>query len=298
MEKSIAMLKNLALTATVFTLGGCSAVAPGTWNLSPQGQANHIAPAADDAQQCRALLERQIEQHDPLISDTNVLNPADIQLVNWNIQKGKQTGWQADLRQLGDGSQLILIQEAALQPELINIEGLASFWSFAPGYRSEEAQTGVMTFSSVEPISHCQLTDREPWLRTPKATSITEYRLADSTETLVVVNIHAINFTIGVKEYGQQMARISDILANHSGPMIVSGDFNSWRGAREKRLNRLVAKLDLRALEFAEDNRTHVFGRPIDHIYVRGLETVTSVARAVTSSDHNPMKVSLAMANQ
>jgi endonuclease/exonuclease/phosphatase (EEP) superfamily protein YafD len=294
----LTMTRNLISISVLLSLGACSSLPPNLWGLNSQDRANHIAPAANDAQQCRDLLERPTAGIELLPNAANMLDSADIQLVNWNIQKGKQIGWQSDLRQLGDGSQLVLIQEASLQPELLNIEGLASFWSFAPGYRTDVAQTGVLTFSSVEPISHCQLTDREPWLRTPKATSITEYRLTNSVETLVVVNVHAINFTIGIKDYSRQMEKIGNILVNHTGPMIISGDFNSWRSAREKRLNRLVDQLQLRALKFEVDHRTQVFGRPIDHIYVRGLETVTSVANAVSSSDHNPMKVSLALADR
>jgi endonuclease/exonuclease/phosphatase (EEP) superfamily protein YafD len=254
-----------------------------------RGQANHVAQSASDASQCRELLNR------PIRETAAKLDPANIRLLNWNIQKGKQLGWQSDLYSMASDSQLVLMQEAVLDPEMVNPERLASYWSFAPGTRQNDTLTGVLTLSSIAPLTHCNLTDWEPWLRTPKATSITEYALKGTDATLVVVNIHAVNFTLGVESYGRQFERIFTILRDHDGPLIVSGDFNSWHRGREELLQSLVDRLQLTALDYREDQRVEVFGRPIDHIYIRGLQALAASSTAVNSSDHNPIIVKLSL---
>jgi endonuclease/exonuclease/phosphatase (EEP) superfamily protein YafD len=57
----------------------------------------------------------------------------------------------------------------------------------------------------------------------------------------------------------------------------------------------LAADLDLFPLVFADDQRSRVFGLPIDHIYLRGFSKVVANTSAVTSSDHNPLVVTLAL---
>ena len=268
-------------------LTACSPLPQQSAGFQSAPQANHVAQSASDAEHCRALLSNKPT------AEAASLDAGDFRLLNWNIQKGQQPGWQSDLQNLAEDAQLVLIQEAALDPKMMNANRLAPFWSFAPGYKNQQAQTGVLTSSSVKPLTHCNLTAWEPWLKTPKATNITEYALHGSDETLVVVNIHALNFTLGVKDYTKQMNEVRAALRDHTGPLILSGDFNSWRHAREVRLQQLVDDLGLSALDFETDKRTQVFGRPIDHIYVRGLTALKSSSRAVSSSDHNPLWVNL-----
>ncbi len=276
----------LILACVAMTLTACS---PLSLRQGASGQSNHVAQSSSDAVSCRQMLKQVPDQ------SAASLDPAAIRLLNWNIQKGKQLGWQTDLSALTADSQLVLMQEAALDPEMISAERLASYWSFAPGYREDDTLTGVLTLSSIEPLTHCNLTAWEPWLRSPKATDITEYALTGTSKTLVVVNLHAVNFTLGVKPYRRQLDRIVTALRDHDGPLIVSGDFNSWRLGRERAVQSLVDELQLIALEYGDDQRVQIFGRPIDHIFVRGLQTVTASAVAVDSSDHNPISVMLSL---
>ena len=46
-------------------------------------------------------------------------------------------------------------------------------------------------------------------------------------------------------------------------------------------------------VRFDEDNRKKMFGRYLDHVYVRGMDVVEATTRVVTTSDHNPMFVRL-----
>ena len=151
----------------------------------------------------------------------------------------------------------------------------------------------MITFSRTKALTRCAFADLEPWLRTPKATSITEYPLGGSSHTLVVVNIHAINFSLGLEDFRRQIVRVENVLAEHKGPIIFSGDFNTWRDERDSIVQQVVDNLGMSELVFEQDKRTRVFGQHLDHIYIRGLHSLKSSTIKVDSSDHNPMSVTL-----
>lgn len=216
-----------------------------------------------------------------------------IRVANWNVKKGSRPSWEADFTSLTDGADLVLIQEASLREDTVNAIDASRHWSFAPGYRRGSQVSGVMTLSSVEPFARCSLVSTEPVLRTPKATSITKYGIADIDMSLVVVNVHAVNFSLGLGAYRRQLRQIRDALDLHEGPVVLSGDFNTWRQARMRIVNELAAELGLESVSFETDLRTTVFGQRLDHLFVRGLDAVRADTLAVTTSDHNPMSATL-----
>jgi hypothetical protein len=118
---------------------------------------------------------------------------------------------------------------------------------------------------------------------------ISWFGLTGSSDTLAVVNVHAINFSLSVESYTQQMRAIGDALATHTGPVIFAGDFNTWSAARTQVVADVAQRLGLEEIKFAEDKRTLFFGKQLDHILVRGLRVVSASAIPVTSSDHNPV---------
>ena len=168
-------------------------------------------------------------------------------------------------------------------------------WAFAPGYRTDKFLSGVMTYSSSKPLIQCNLTSWEPWLGTPKATNITEYGLTQTDQTVLVVNIHSINFTLGVADFRKQIEQIRPVLAMHPGPIILSGDFNTWRKKRADIVESFASEFSLKAVAFEKDYRKVFLGQPLDHIYVRGLQIGASEIQQLESSDHNPMLVEFSL---
>ncbi|MFK7815310.1 MAG: endonuclease/exonuclease/phosphatase family protein [Gammaproteobacteria bacterium] len=230
----------------------------------------------------------------PMVDTTATeLDSASINFLCWNIQKGLKLNWQEDLSDLANGKDLVIIQEAVLHSDLTEAFSKSVHWSFAKGYKTKKHTTGVMTISKYEPIRRHQLICWEPWLATPKCTNITEYALSDTEETLVVVNIHAINFTLGLKQFCRQIDKIRKELAKHNGPIILSGDFNTWRKKRMKIIDAFAVEHQLNALSFQEDHRKAVFGQVLDHVYVRALTPESTDTYNVNSSDHNPISAEL-----
>lgn len=255
-------------------------------------ETNHDAPVFPDQDCCGQAIATPPPAK-PLPVD--VID--EFKIVSWNIAKGNTEGWLEDLRSIAEGAQLVMLQEAVLIDEMKQPHADPIYWSFSPGYRTDAYRSGVMTLSRVEPTMICSLSAQEPWLRSPKTTSITQYRYADERPTVLVVNMHAINFTFGIGAYTDQLQSISDVLAAHDGPIIFSGDLNTWNGSRAKALETMTSRLGLTPVAFEPDHRVRRFGRALDYVFVRGLEVRASRTVEVTTSDHNPLVMTLAIAD-
>ena len=215
-----------------------------------------------------------------------------LQILSWNIQKASTSGWVNDLFNLSQDVQLAFIQEASLQAPIEQTIPVPLYQTFAAGYTTASLATGVLTLSSAAPNAHCAITAWEPWLGTPKATSITEYTLAGP-QRLMAINMHGVNFTLGVNDFQQQLNDLNGLMADHTGPIIFAGDLNTWSEARQGLVDVFAIRHKLRPVAFEPDLRTRAFGRPLDHIYIRGLRPMSSHVVPVSSSDHNPLLVRL-----
>ena len=218
----------------------------------------------------------------------------DLEILSWNIQKASNDGWAQDLAVLAGDVNLAFIQEASVQAGLSKAIKNPLYQTFAAGYATSSQQTGVMTLSTTSPSGECSFTSWEPWLGTPKATSVTEFPLAGREDRLLTINLHAVNFALGLKELRQQLRALAELLGQHQGPVILAGDLNTWSGQRQTVVDNFTNEFGLGAIAFTPDLRTKVFGRALDHIYIRGLQAQSAQAIPVSSSDHNPLRVRLA----
>jgi len=222
-----------------------------------------------------------------------LLDPDKISIINWNIYKAQRDNWAADFKTFIKGQDLVLIQEAVNRPDIIKLlTARQPYWQLNTGFYYEGAEAGVLIAATVPPIFSCGLRTTEPIIRVPKTVLINLYPLANSTQILLVANIHGINFTLGTDTYDQQIMAMNLIIEQHKGPMIIAGDFNSWSDARLAIVNAMTEKLALKKLNYVSKNRVRIFGNVLDHVFYRGLEVITEEIREVTSSDHNPIKVS------
>jgi len=272
------------------TLVGCAGLPLSKSGPPATELANYDRPGIRGADACQSAIAAQT------VAGPDTLDPQRIDLFVWNIQKGANPASLADLERLAGGKDLVLIQEARLEQRPVDVLDRARYWSFAPGYKTAAASTGVMTLSNAVPLTHCYLTDREPWLRSPKAISVTEFGLDSRRETLAVINVHAVNFTVGVTDFARQIAKIEAVLSQHDGPVILAGDFNTWRARRLQLLRELTARLNLEELSFDVDNRVTPIGKNIvDRVFVRGMSAISASTYVVDTSDHNPMSIRLTM---
>ena len=214
-------------------------------------------------------------------------------VLNWNVEKAQHPDLVTEFAAYAERSDLIFLQEAVPLKKSETVIAQSLYEAFVRGYVQNEIDTGVLTLARTPHLVHCHLLATEPWLRTPKATSVTLYPLAGSDASLLTVNLHAVNFSFGVKEYRSQLQAAAELIRAHEGPVIFGGDLNTWSDRRQATLDALTDELGLTAVPFSPDHRTSRFGRPLDHLYVRGLTWQSSETVQVVTSDHNPLLVTL-----
>jgi endonuclease/exonuclease/phosphatase (EEP) superfamily protein YafD len=218
-------------------------------------------------------------------------------MLNWNVEKAQHPNLVTEFAAYAEHSDLIFLQEAVPLKKTETVIAQSLYEAFVRGYVQDEIDTGVLTLARTPHLVHCHLLATEPWLRTPKATSVTLYPLAGSDASLLTVNLHAVNFSFGVKAYRAQLEAAAQLMRAHQGPIIFGGDLNTWSDQRQTALDALTNELGLIAVHFSPDLRTRHFGRPLDHLYVRGMTWQSSETAQVETSDHNPLIVTLQRPN-
>jgi endonuclease/exonuclease/phosphatase (EEP) superfamily protein YafD len=226
------------------------------------------------------------------------LDPHAIRVLTWNIHKQSDPGWQRDLRTFGDRTDLLLLQESVLDAPLRNVIDAERFrWVMASSFLASGIDIGVLTAARIPAVANCTERVVEPLLRIPKSAVISWFPLAGRRDTLAVVNVHAINFSLSLAAYRAQLHAIGDALAQHRGPIIVAGDLNTWTDERVDAVRALALRLHLSEVPFVADRRSVFFGHELDHVYTRDLTPLASSVTVVTSSDHNPVAVTLRVAH-
>ncbi len=236
-----------------------------------------------------------------------------IDVLVWNIAKGGSDDFESGYRQLSHGKSLFLIQEyhdnsavgrAMFGPsdEALAVsreDEIAPQFKIGTSFlfRFDSSRTGVATGCFAEPISSQAFTSRfrEPIARTPKATLVTEYRIAECSESLLIVNIHGINVA-GFDALRDQMNHVLPVVESHAGPIIFGGDFNTNTKAKLEFVLEFMERLGLTETVFDNDQRmTAPFGKiPLDYVFARGLKIeAAEVKGAVKGSDHKAIVLTI-----
>lgn len=220
------------------------------------------------------------------------LDSGGFRLMNWNMMKNRQDGWEKDFLLHSQKSDLLIMQEAYLTGDLRKLLETGQYsWDLSIAYTFMTTEAGVLTASNIKPDFLCTVRSEEPLIRTPKMILITRYPLSRSDLSLLVVNIHSINFTIDTAGFSAQLRQLEPLVSHHQGPVIIAGDFNTWSNERIAIVENLIRKHNLREVMFNTDNRATFFGHRVDHIYFRGLDYDDAKVSSVGTSDHNPMMV-------
>ncbi len=250
--------------------------------------------SAQEANECDIDRYKNTLRTDP--AQQPELDSREFRILTWNMFKGINEGWQEDFKNLTASYDILTIQEARLSHDLRELLKKDHYnWDISIAFTYNGKETGVLTASRIAPDFTCTFRIKEPLFSLPKTALVTMYPLSDTDRTLMVVNIHSINFTIGTGSFTTQLQKVENIMSQHNGPLIFSGDINTWSSKRMAILKGLSVRLDLKAVSFDKHERTRVFGHEIDHIYYRELTVTDAAVIKVTSSDHNPMLVSFSL---
>jgi endonuclease/exonuclease/phosphatase (EEP) superfamily protein YafD len=215
-----------------------------------------------------------------------------LRLIVWNVHKGEDEALPQDLKYISLGSDLVLLQEAVSGEKFrdeLSAANKTMGWTQAKAWERRDGDfTGVATGSRVAPLSEKVLLSNvtEPVLGTPKSMIVSEYAIKDHAESLLVVNIHAINFVLN-DSFRAHMRQLVEQIHQHKGPMIVAGDFNTWNSARMDFLQGAFLREGMNLVNTPESGFLH-----LDHVYVRGLRADHTLDLSfIKSSDHAPLLV-------
>ncbi|MBT3236162.1 MAG: endonuclease/exonuclease/phosphatase family protein [Bdellovibrionales bacterium] len=226
--------------------------------------------------------------------DQTPLDHRSIRLLVWNLYKGDRASWKRDFLQLSSNRDILLLQEFYLNQQMeTTFADLLEFdficaTSFILKRYGKEISTGVATAATSAPLSYRYLRspDLEPIIKTPKMLLFTTYPLTGPQPQLLVVNIHGINF-VNSQALSRQLEQAAAEIESFEGPVVFAGDFNTWSANKREVLVAITKRLGMSEVLFSPDTRMLVLGRPVDYIYLRGLEAVNSkVYGDIDGSDH------------
>jgi len=221
-----------------------------------------------------------------------------IRVLLWNILKARRTNWSTDFKQLSADRDLVLLQEAVLNAptDTLFSQHKRFEWVMARSFRHPRTavEHGVKTGAVTTYIDkQFYLSPHsEPLLQTQKLLLTTRYPLCDTSATLLVLNMHAINF-VSIHKYTEQLDQLQVALAGHSGPVILGGDFNTWNPARLGRFFEVAQQADLSEAAMERRSKLAHMNQHLDHLFYRGLtlQSVESIS-SYRSSDHAPIVAS------
>jgi len=130
---------------------------------------------------------------------------------------------------------------------------------------------------------------KEAGVLTHKSRLLTHHHCVNG-QKVHLMNLHAINF-VSLKRFQRELDNLCKELKECDDAIIIGGDFNNWSQQRVKALSVFQKELQLQKAEIEDHQHVkHVFSKPLDHIYYRGVTLQRAVAiDAKKISDHNPI---------
>lgn len=218
--------------------------------------------------------------------------PEEFSVISWNLQKVDFSG-----SQLQTIEQLLHIEEMhilSLQEARVNEHQNRFFghpFSMAPNIETPKNTYGVVTASAYEHSTYQQFltTSRELGFATHKPAIITRHNMNNG-DCLTHVNIHAINF-VPHHVFKKELQLLWNKIESIEGPLIISGDFNTWNRTRVKTLQTATQRLNLNKVDYPDVRPIKTLNRqPLDHIFYRNLTLKDCRVISVPHiSDHNPI---------
>lgn len=228
-----------------------------------------------------------------------------LRVLSWNVHKETGAAFYADIGRLLEAyhPDIVALQEARCDGKLTSLletSGKLS-WMASPNLFMHEPAglAGVLTASRARPSMSRPMLSRytEPILRTPKPMLVCEYPLRTG-GLLAVLNIHSLNFRLGMGTYRDQLETLLDCIGTHGGPIVLAGDFNTWSRRRMDYLMARTKAAGLSRVGFME-NKTAVgwgLNLVLDHVFysAKNLRVRPGSAEQlgfIRTSDHFPFFV-------
>jgi endonuclease/exonuclease/phosphatase (EEP) superfamily protein YafD len=223
-----------------------------------------------------------------------------LRVFNWNVHKFDNQQTFDSVQKISNKADVILVQESMMEPQTENLFGRLLHGFETLGAISFYTQGAIGTGVSTSSRAHAQYVlpirsrEVEPVVNTPKMVLIKVYKLIGRQDTLAVANIHGLNFVPNWK-FGVQLDQLEAALADHVGPVVLAGDFNTHNVEKAQLVRAMTQRLGLQYVWMKNTPGGRV---QLDHMFVRGLKPkVALVLTDWRSSDHFPLWAELDFLN-
>ncbi len=229
-------------------------------------------------------------------SEKKIFQGQQLKILVWNIHKHRDKQLISDLQNYAATTDIMLIQEIHLKPDFLDAISLlplsGHLFTTAPSFTFKDYPTGVANTSKYRLIRQFALKspDREPFIKTPKMSLYSEYEIINSKNTLLVGNVHGINFA-NIEKFKRHMEQIFSAFDQHTGPAVLAGDFNSKTKKKTRYLMNRAAELGFELVPLEGDFRGK---KKLDHIFVRNIKVTKAILNNdIKSSDHPALELTV-----
>jgi endonuclease/exonuclease/phosphatase (EEP) superfamily protein YafD len=238
-------------------------------------------------------IEESFEAHGE--SKKLILKKQSLKILTWNTNKINSALILNFLQSQTQFFDFIFLQEAIFNDELrSHYTSLDQYrWVMAKniflplkGHHSG-TKTGFQFVAEAEKVWHSE--NREKLSSTPKSGVLTTHLIKDSTESLMTLNIHMLNF-VQSSYFIKELEIIEKKVADHNGPLILVGDFNCWSKNKRNYLIDWAQNLALEPVHYNGENKHRWTRLTLDYVFLRKLKPINAyVEYKLKLSDHLPM---------
>lgn len=213
----------------------------------------------------------------------------------WNVNKNKIERIQSALQGLPISPDFFFLQEIATTDALPNpFQAMESYqWVMGKNLYLPQRQTssGVKTGSlytlEASKVWHTQST--EPLISIPKTVLSTVHDIQNHNDKLLNLNVHFLNF-VPLQTYLKELESAASVFEKHTGPIIFSGDFNTWSSKRVASLKEFADRFGLVEVVLPKENRHKWTFKQLSFVFTRGIHVLdTKVITEQKMSDHYPL---------
>ena len=236
-------------------------------------------------------------------ADHYAIEKSKIKVLVWNLYKGEKDSFAKDYKALSAGKDIILLQEVTTHSRMkkvIQADTTRTYHMATSFFDTDEnwTRSGTATASKYKVSEASWQRSRyvEPFVKTPKMISIAKFDIAGSSEQLMTLSIHGVNF-VSAKKLKDQISQAAALISTHKGPVIFGGDFNTWSDKKLEAMNSTLTKVGLVAVPFGS-GRMETFGKPLDHVFIKGVTLNSSkVHKNIEGSDHRALEIDVTLPN-
>ncbi len=259
---------------------------------SNQAEAKRYVNAADDEVEYTVNAGR---------AENYAIDKEKIKILVWNLYKGEKKSFVKDYKALTSGKDILLLQEVITDKRMNEVmtDDKERTYHIATSFFDTEknwARSGTATASKYRPaqVDWQRSYYREPIMNTAKMISIAKFDLENSSQNLMTLSIHGVNF-VSAKKLRNQLRHAVRLIAAHKGPVVFGGDFNTWSDKKTAVMRTELRTVGLQEVPFGE-GRMETFGKPLDYVFTRGLKVhYSKVHKDIEGSDHKALEVEVSL---